>query len=446
MTSSATRVLVLGGAVSGRAAAWLARSRGHDVEVYDRRGDVLVPLREKRIAVHSGVWSPRVMEKMDLVVTSPGIAEHSDPIQAVLAAGIPLWSEVEYASRDLDVPFGAVTGTNGKTTVTRAAANMLERSGKKAFAAGNIGTPLSGVVGESWDALVVETSSFQLRFIDELAPRVAVLLNVAPDHLIWHGSLAAYTEAKRNIFRNQSASDLLVYDADDLGATAAVEGAPSTLVPVSGTRVPVGGNGREDGVLVIGTHRFPAPDLDASFTVDLVAAATLALELGATEVGVAAELVEFVPDLHRRTVVGTWDGVTWIDDSKATNPHAAVAAISAHPSVVLIAGGRNKGLDLRPIVEMPGLRAVVAIGEAAQELADAGGPRLVHIASNLPEAVATADGLAKAGDTVLLAPGCASFDMFASYGERGDRFTDFVLDRKGNAPGGGGGENQGEVA
>jgi UDP-N-acetylmuramoylalanine--D-glutamate ligase len=337
---------------------------------------------------------------------------------------------MEFGARNLDAPYVAVTGTNGKTTVAEATTAMLERSGLKCCAAGNIGTALSAVADEPWDVVVVEASSFQLRFIDTFHPVAATLLNVAPDHLDWHGTEAAYSAAKARIYANQDAGDVLVFDTDDPGAVAAVAGAGSTMVPVSGRRRPHGGNGVDGDALIVGDEQFPRPDLGASFLVDLVAAATMARHVGADATSIAATISSFEPAPHRRTVVGAWDGVTWIDDSKATNPHAAAAAAAAYPDVVLIAGGRNKDLDLTPLAAVPSVRHIVALGEAAGEIA-AAAPGRVTVAATMEEAVSVADGWAESGSTVLLAPGCASFDMYRSYGERGDRFRALVVDLKG---------------
>jgi len=224
----------------------------------------------------------------------------------------------------------------------------------------------------------------------------------------------------------------VVFDADDAGAVAAVEGATARRVPVSGTHRPAGGWGLDGGDLVVGDAVIPItglPRADAVMLVDLAAAATAAMHLGATPQGVAAAAAAYHPGRHRREVVGTWDGVTWVDDSKATNPHAALAAIRSYDSVVVIAGGRAKGLDVGAIPLEPNVRRVLAIGEAAGDLAATGGP--VTVVAGMEEAVAEAARIARPGDTVLLAPACASFDMFRSYAERGDRFAAAVVDLQG---------------
>lgn len=415
-------VLVIGAAVSGRAATRLLRHVGEEVVLYD--ADPLAVLGVEADAVLVGEWEASYLEGIDLVVTSPGVPEHAPPLAAAQEAGLPIWSELELGFRHCTTPVLAVTGTNGKTTVTEAAAAMLVASGLKAAAVGNIGDPISGAIGGDHEVLVAEVSSFQLRFVETFRAPVAVLLNVAPDHLDWHGSAARYIAAKSRILERQDADDVVVYDDDDPGAVAAVAAARARLVPVSGRRVPEGGWGVDSGMLLAPGLEIPVTSLvrqDAAFLVDLAAAATAALSMGASPSGVVEAAQAYRPGRHRRQVVASLRGVTWVDDSKATNPHAAVAAIDAYESVVLIAGGRAKGLDLAPLATRPNLRGVVAIGEAAGDLAAAGDG--VTVASSMEEAVAIAAAIARPGDTVLLAPGCASFDMFSSYADRGDRFA-----------------------
>lgn len=418
--------LVVGAAVSGRAVARLLADEATQVGIYDADPTALAGLEEIGFDVHSGEWSDRYLKGVELVVTSPGVPEHAGPISGARTAGVPVWSELETAWRRLEAPVVAVTGTNGKTTVTGLINDILTAAGMRSVAAGNIGTPLSAVVGEPWDVVVIETSSFQLRFIEDFHPAVAVVLNVAPDHLDWHGSFEAYRDAKARILENQSPEDAVVFDADDKGAVGLVAGAAGRAFPVSGSRRLAAG-GAEGGKIWVGDRAIDGPaDLDATFRLDIVAAAVAAVEAGADDSAIEAALAEFTPELHRRTVIAHIDGVTWVDDSKATNPHAALASIAGYDSVVLIAGGRTKGLDPSPLTTAPGVKAVIAIGEASSMLAEAGGDRVV-VAAGMKEAVGLARERSEAGDTVLLAPGCASFDMFDSYAARGDAFADAVL-------------------
>jgi UDP-N-acetylmuramoylalanine--D-glutamate ligase len=414
-------MLVIGAAASGRAAAALGRDRGHDVTVYDQSEPAVDGLAAAGFSVAAGPWEARLLEGVDVVVTSPGVPEHAPPLADAAAAGTVVWSELEFGTRHLSAPYVAVTGTNGKTTVTANTAAMLTESGIGAVAAGNIGTPVSSIVEEDLEAVVIEASSFQLRYIDTFHPRAAAILNIAPDHLDWHGTHTAYVRAKARILENMEGDDVLVYDVDDPGASELASAASITTVPVSGTRVPDGGAGADGSHLVVAGRRFPLPTPDPSYGADLAIAAVLAGEIGATESGIERALTAFRPGPHRREVVGEWDGITWVDDSKATNPHAAHAAASSYDSVVLVAGGRNKGLDLSEMVA-PTVRHLVAYGEAGQQIADASGVAAT-VFEAFDDAVVAAGGVAVSGDVVLLAPGCASFDQFTSYAERGERFA-----------------------
>lgn len=419
------RLLVVGSAVSGQAAARLARRQGHEVAVYDTKAAAVATLRDESIEVHSGRWSPRLTKGFDAFIASPGISPAAEPLVQARDARVPIWSELEYGSRFLDGPYVAVTGTNGKTTTVVAAAAMLEASGLKAVAAGNVGTAVSSVADEPWDVVVIEASSFQLAFIEDFHPSAAGILNVAPDHLDWHGSFDAYASAKGRIFENMVAGDLLAFDADDPGATDLVAAAAISAVPCSGRTAPESGWGPVGNHLVVDGRELSQPAIDGAFRLDLTIAAALAFHAGATVDGVESVMRSFVPGAHRRHLVARHRGVNWVNDSKATNPHAAVAAASSYDSVVLIAGGRNKGLDLGSMSGVPSVRAVVAYGEAAEELAAADPDRTTAVDS-LADAVAAADQIAIAGDTVLLAPGCASFDQFESYAQRGEVFSELV--------------------
>lgn len=413
------------------AAARLARRLGMGVSLYDQRSDTAA--LGSGFSIAAGEWDPLLLEGVDLVVTSPGLSERSRPIVDTIEAGVPVWSEIEFAWRHLDSPVIAVTGTNGKTTVTETAAAMLQASGFDAPAAGNIGCPLSDFAGQDHDVLVVETSSFQLRFIDAFHPVEAAITNVALDHLDWHGSPFSYESAKERIYENQTSGDLLVYDADDPGATRLALKAPSRLYPVSGARRPPGGGGVDHGKLVVDDLTVDLGDIPSRDSVDLVnlaCAAALALQGGASPEAVRRVAAEFHPGAHRRRVVLEAKGVRWVDDSKATNPHAALSSIQSQGQVILIAGGRAKGLDISVLADQPNVKVLLGIGEAGPELVAAAGSR-GRLAGTLEAAVEMADGLAEPGDTVLLAPGCASFDQFTSYEERGDRFTALVAERTG---------------
>ena len=310
---------------------------------------------------------------------------------------------------------------------------MLDASGLEVSATGNIGAPLSDYTDSHHDALVVEVSSFQLRFIEQFHPIAAAITNVAVDHLDWHGSEYSYRGAKARIYENQTSNDLLVYDADDSGATSLAGYAPSELYPVSGVRRPSGGGGPDEGALVIADVSIDLNDIpsqDPTHLSNIAAAAALALRMGASEAGIVKVAETYLPGSHRRSVVLDSGGVIWVDDSKATNPHAAVASIRAHGPVVLIAGGLSKGLDLSPLAAEPNVRLLLGIGDSGAELVEAAGDR-GRFAETLEVAVEMAAQASLPGDTVLLAPGCASFDQFDSYSIRGDRFAELVGERAG---------------
>ena len=430
-----SRLLVLGAGVSGLAAARLARSLGMTVTLYDETPSLSG--LEQGFAVSDGSWDPTMLHGVDLVVSSPGFSERSLPVVETLESGLPLWSEIEFAFRHIEAPVVAITGTNGKTTVTEATSAMLDASGIDAPATGNIGSPLSDFAETRYDALVVEVSSFQLRFIEEFHPVAAAVTNVAEDHLDWHGSPEAYRRAKARIYENQGPGDLLVYDADDPGATRLVADARSELFPVSGTMRPPDGGGPDDGRLVVGDFSVDMADLgssDPSHIANLAIATALALRMGASASGVASTIASYTPGRHRRRRIATVSGVDWVDDSKATNPHAALASIRAHGDVILIAGGLAKGLDVTPLADEPNVRLLLGIGESGPDLVAAAGER-GRLAGTLEVAVEMASQAAGEGETVLLAPGCASFDQFESYAARGDRFAELVAERTGGTEG-----------
>lgn len=421
------RTLVLGAATSGAAAARLARDLGHSVTVFDERPDHAMALITDGFSVVIGEWDPVLLEGTDLVVTSPGFPERSLPITETLERGTPLISELEFGWQQFELPTVAVTGTNGKTTVTGLISEMLSGSGMTAPALGNIGQAVTSAAGSAIDVAVMEASSFQLRFIDRMHAQVAVVTNIAPDHLDWHGSFGNYFAAKARIVERQTEDDLLLYDEDDPGASRLAALAPGRTLAVSGSRVSRDGIGPDavSGNLRLRTASMALEALqveDPAFLADVALASCAALEVGADPASVAGVASAFRPGEHRRQLVGTHGGVSYVDDSKATNPHAAVAAVRAYPSVVLIAGGLAKGLDLRPLAAEPNVRLIVGIGTSGPDLVEAAAGRGV-LAASMEEAVAVAAEAARPGDTVLLAPGCASFDMFDSYAARGSAFS-----------------------
>lgn len=419
--------LVLGAGLSGVAAGRLARRLGHEVVFYDDRPGTTVPADLGPAPVFHAPWSDDVLDGVTLVVTSPGFHPGSAPLTAAANHGVDVVTEVGFALAHLDTPYLAVTGTNGKSTVTEVAANILVASGVDAVAAGNIGTPVSDLVGTNHDLLVLELSSFQLHWMHP-TPVAAALLNVAPDHLDWHGSFEAYAAAKARVFSFME-SGVLAYNADDEVTVDLVADAPVRAVACSGVRLPENGNGVRDGDLIINGVRYTPPLSDVSFRFDLVAAATIASAAGATREGIKRAIDVFVPADHRRRLVATIRGVSFINDSKATNPHAAIAAIRAYDSVRLLAGGRNKGLDLAPLTMVDSIRSVYAFGESGPEIA-ASTPVSASVYRTMSDAIHAAARDAVPGDVVLLSPGCTSLDEFTSYAERGRVFSEIVLAMK----------------
>ena len=371
----------------------------------------------------------RLVAGADVVAPSPGIPVGHPVFAVAAAADVPVLGEVELAWRALDCPVVAVTGTNGKTTVTTLVAAALEASGLRALAAGNIGLPLASAVGADVDVVVAEVSSFQLQFVDGFRPAVAVLLNLAPDHLDWHPDLASYAAAKARIWERQGPGDVAVVNADDPVIVAMAAAAPGDVVTF-GLTAAAGTDWTVSGAAVRGPDGpvVDVADLPRSLPHDLanaLAAAAAATAAGATVEGIRSALTGFAGLPHRLTLVGETGGVRFYDDSKATNPHAAVAAVRAFDSVVLVAGGRNKGLDLGALADVADrIRSVVAIGEAGPEVAAVfDGLRPVQSAASMDEAVRLAAAAARPGDAVVLSPGCASFDWYSSYAQRGDDFA-----------------------
>lgn len=447
MSGGLGHVAVLGAGRSGQAAAraLAARQPRSLVVVEERDSDTTraaaEALRADGIAVVIGPDAAtdllRRDPRPDLVVTSPGVPQ-SHPL---LAAGIPVWSEPELAVR-LNAGrtrLVAVTGTNGKTSTTELLGACLD-----APTAGNIGTPLVEVLASpSPPPLVVaELSSFQLKFTSRLRPEVAVLLNVAPDHLDWHGSLEDYGAAKARIWAAQHATDTVVSNADDAGARAVVAAHPPPGLHVTFTLEPPGPDqvGVADGHLV--ARSLPGAEPVALVAVDdlaargphnlanALAAAAAALAAGAEPASLAGPLSAFRPGPHRLEPVATVAGVAYVNDSKATNPHAAAAALSSFERVVWIAGGLGKGLDFRSLRDVIAarVRAAVTIGSAGPAIAAVARDAGVEVveAGDLARAVPIAARLAAPGDTVLLAPACASMDQFRDYAERGQAFRDAV--------------------
>jgi UDP-N-acetylmuramoylalanine--D-glutamate ligase len=416
-------VLLVGWGVTGKAMARYFGSRGTPFVVVDDvaedDGVITAPDEATLRALVAGA---------ELVVPSPGVRP-SHPVYAMAAAAsVPVLSEVELAFRDLDGrPLVAVTGTNGKTTVATLVAALLNRGGHSAVAAGNIGLPLVEATGQA-EVMVAEVSSFQLQYTERFRPDVAVWLNLADDHLDWHPDRAEYAAAKAKIWANQRPGDVAVVNAeDDAVMAAARSGAPGRVVTfgidTGDWRVVDGWLTSPEGRPVVAVADLPRA-LPHDLLNDLAALAAVS-PFGVSDADCRSVLVEFEGLPHRVQLVSDAGGVRWYDDSKATTPASVAAALRGFRSVVLIAGGRNKGLDLGVLRGSAGpVKAVVAIGDAGPEVEAAfAGLVPVTVAKSMDDAVTAAARLAAPGDVVLLSPGCASFDWYRSYAERGDDFA-----------------------
>jgi len=469
------RVVVAGLAVSGAAAAYALAERGAHVLAVDARDGEAERERAQLLDVLGGrsALGPDAAAGLpeveggapDLVVTSPGWRPDAPLLAAAARAGVPVWGEVELAWRLRGpgaAPWLTVTGTNGKTTTVRMLSEILGAAGLRAPAAGNIGTPLVEAVLDPVpaDVLAVELSSFQLHWAHSLAPRASACLNVAADHVDWHGSMEAYTADKGRVYEGTEVA--CVYNAEDAVTEQLVRDADvQEGCRAVGTTLGVPGLsmlGVVDEVLAdrafVEQRRTSAAELA---TVDdlleaaggvltphtvsnALTAAALARAHGVAPAAVRAGLRATTPGAHRIAVVARSGGVTWVDDSKATNPHAAAASLAGVESAVWVAGGLAKGARYDELVgaHVQRLRGVVLIGADRTPLREAlarhaPGVPVVEVEAGAPEAVMpaavrAAATLAVPGDTVLLAPASASMDQFTSYAERGDAFAAAVLD------------------
>jgi UDP-N-acetylmuramoylalanine--D-glutamate ligase len=398
-------------------------------------------------------------DAVDLLVVSPGWRPDHPLLMEAAARGVPVWGEVELAWRlrdpDRPVPWLAVTGTNGKTTTVQMLDHILRAAGLRTAAVGNVGRPVVEAVMDPapYDVFAVELSSFQLHYAQSLSCEAAAVLNIAEDHLDWYSSMADYAADKGRIYERvqkacvynvaDPATEALVRDAD------VVEGARAVGFTLGMPAVGMVGLVEEilaDRAFVEERHTSAAElctlsDLASQaphFVANALAAAALARAHGVPQAAVRDGLRAFHPDGHRIATVAEIDGVTWVDDSKATNPHAAQSSLSAYDPVVWVAGGLAKGARFDELVQAVGgrLRGAVLLGRDRHVIAEAlsrhapdvpvidvGGGETDSEHDPMARVVAAAAGLARPGDTVLLAPGCASMDMFANYGERGDAFA-----------------------
>lgn len=434
------RYLVAGLARTGTSVIRMAQRDGDDVIGYDDNEATVTHVADEFGLGRAGstaAFADAALAEVDEVIVSPGFPL-AHPLRAAAAArGVRIIGDVELAARRTDAPIVAVTGTNGKSTVTRLVTEMLVAGGHKAVEAGNVGYPMLDAVEEPAEYYVVEVSSFQLADSEDFHPLVGVWTNLSPDHLDWHPDVDHYIASKARLWANQTDADVAVVNAEDAVVTQASVG-------IAARRVTFGVH-TGDACVIDGRLRGPqGEDLGAveamarPFPHELangLSAACAALSIGVEPDVCASVLRDFRGLPHRIQLVGHIGGVPCFDDSKATTPASVVTALAAFRSAVLIAGGKNKGLDLSVLASAADhVRAVVAIGAAAEEVALAfEGVRPVRRAASMDDAVALAVEAAQEGDAVLLSPACTSWDAYRDYAERGDDFARAVRDLAGAA-------------
>ncbi|OMB96305.1 UDP-N-acetylmuramoylalanine--D-glutamate ligase [Mycobacterium colombiense] len=465
-------VLVAGGGVTGRAVLTALAPFGVALTLCDDDPARLRGYADAGVATASTSTATDEISRYALVVASPGFAPTTPLLVAAAAAGVPIWGDVELAWRlDAAGRYGpprrwlVVTGTNGKTTTTSMLHAMLTAGGRRSLLCGNIGDPVLDVLEQPAELLAVELSSFQLHWAPSLRPEAGAVLNIAEDHLDWHGSLAAYTAAKARVLDGRVA----VVGLDDTRAAALLDTARAPVRVGFRLGEPAAGElGVRDSHLVdrafaddlalLPVESIPVPGPVG--VLDALAAAALARCVDVPAEAIAAAIASFRVGRHRAEIVAVADGITYVDDSKATNPHAAEASVLAYPHVVWIAGGLLKGASVDAEVARMASRLVgaVLIGRDRQEVAEAlsrhapdvpvlhvvtgedagmdatavvSGADVTEVkqtgdnlgAAVMNAAVAAARTVARPGDTVLLAPAGASFDQFAGYADRGDAFA-----------------------
>ena len=445
MIIAGLKVMVVGlGSTGMSASRFLARS-GASVRATDLRSaediDGIDELETLGVIVEAGGHDLSCSEKVDLVVVSPGVPGDIPLLKAKRAMGVEIISEVELASRFITAPIVAVAGTNGKTTTATLIGEMLRKGGLKCFVGGNIGTPaIDSVEGDKdLDACVLEVSSFQLEAVTSFSPRVAVLLNITEDHLYRYRDFDDYADTKMNLFKYQDGKDYAVVNGSDTEASRRV-----TRAVLTGRLFPFALRGRttvgdaafiEDGEIVLrfdgNEERYGATHIKELTNLDNAMAAVVAARLmGAPRSAVRHVLDTFSPLPHRVELIKEAGGVTFINDSKATNVGATLTAlIATEVPIVLIAGGVDKGGDYQTLAPLLSekVRLMVVTGEGGAKMKDAlSGNTEIISADNFDEAVKIAISKAKENETVLLSPACSSFDEFSSFAERGERFRSIV--------------------
>jgi len=410
---------------------------GDAVDVFTELADVELGIRQD---------DTDVLSRTDMIVPSPGVPPFNTLLVEGLRMGIPILSELELAFRYLKKPAIAITGTNGKTTTTSLLGRILERCGKKVFVGGNIGNPLISYVNgrQEDDYAVIEVSSFQLQWVRNFHPFIAMLLNVTCDHVDYHGSFEEYRSVKERIFARQGEGDLAILNADDPVSTDLSKGLPAEHVSCFSSSQRL-----KDGMFIDGEFlRYRSAGLDEKYPIrsiglkgahnleNIMAAVLAARMCGCSPVEIIDVLEGFTGIPHRIEFAGRVDGVEYYNDSKGTNVDAVHRALESFPGpVVLLMGGRYKGGDFGILAELirEKVKMLIVFGEAGREINSIiGGITRTEIAGNLKNAVNMARGNSSSGDIVLLSPGCSSFDEFKNYEERENVFKDMVgqMDRQ----------------
>lgn len=438
------KILVVGAARTGRAVARFLSGRGAMVRLVDRGEESRFPgLRQELeplgVSLEFGPHREEPFHWAQGIVVSPGVPPDMELLREAAARGCPVVAELELASWYLKAPLVAVTGTNGKTTTTTLVGSMLEISGKRVFVGGNIGNPLVQVLDSGFEpeVAVVEVSSFQLEGAYLFKPKVAAILNLTEDHLDRHPTMEQYRKAKSRIFARQGPGDIAVVNLDDPEAVGTLPAEPAMEVwgfslEEKEAKARLRGNTME---LSLGGSRHLVHLQNSRLggahgAQNSMAAALCALAMGSPLWAISKALEEFKGLEHRMEKVAVLEGISFVNDSKATNVGAAIPSIlAAEGRVVWIGGGKYKGIDFRPLGEplTRKARAAVLLGEAAEKIKEALPPAVpVHLVKDMEEAVLLAFSLARPGDTVLLSPACSSFDHYRDYEERGLHFKELV--------------------
>ena len=438
------RVMVVGLGISGRAAARLLAARGAKLVMTDRNADLPhsdLPAGVVHLGVEDAAWLGPP-DPIELVVASPGVPPASLLMSTARARRIPIIGELELASRFVSAPMVAITGTNGKSTVTVMLGEICQAAGLKTFVGGNLGTPLAAAAGVTYDAAVIEVSSYQLELIETFRPHVAIHLNLTDDHLDRYRDLAEYGLAKARLFENQNADDWAILNRDDPAVWKLARDVraqvfsfgcarpPSAAAPMRAIWCDGDALAFNDGIRAgrIALRDFTLPGRHNLLNAMAAAAAALALGIPPPTIERALSAVAGLP--HRTELVRTVGGVRYIDDSKGTNVGAVVEALAAtHGPVILIAGGVDKGGDYAPLRQplSAKVKLLILIGAARHTMRTAlAGATAIETASALADAVKLAAAHALSGDTVMLSPACSSFDQFKDYAERGRVFQELV--------------------